>query len=133
MAKATKKAKRTYKCGSCGEKGHNARKCPKTKAAVTATPEVTAPAEVKAPESVNPPVALSSTQDLTSALRRKNDRPARPASPFECPACLRVGILAIIENEQKQKLMRCEYCYTKCTPKLILKWGAMPEDKPESF
>ncbi len=133
MAKAKKKAKRTYKCGSCGEKGHNARKCPgKAEATTTAVAPAKTEEKVEA-KPPQPPIAMNSTQDLTSDHRKKVDRPARPAAPFECPSCLRCGILAIIQNEQDQKLVRCEYCYTKCRPKLILKWGALPEDKPDSF
>jgi len=136
MAKTKKKTKRTYKCGSCGDLGHNSRKCP-SKADPAATVAALAPPAPEAKETaevtVQPPIAMSATQDVTSDHRKKDDRPARPAAPFECPSCLRCGILAIIQNEQDQKLVRCEYCYTKCRPKLILKWGALPEDKPDSF
>lgn len=138
---AEKKTRKSYKCGKCGDKGHNARKCP-TAEAKAATPapapapvpvEEAAPeapkAEEKKPEPVNT-VAISQNSDVALNYNKEDVRPARPAAPFECPVCLRVGILAILELQGGQKVMRCEHCYTKANPVRIMKWGALPGDKP---
>jgi DNA-directed RNA polymerase subunit RPC12/RpoP len=126
MAARTKK--RQYKCGYCKELGHNARKCP-TKIAEAATPVVDTPAE---PEPAPEPVAqvvLSHTTDLT-ATKQPSPPAVRPA-PYECDACGRVGILALLELQDGNKALRCEHCMNKASPKMILKWGASPGDAPK--
>jgi hypothetical protein len=154
------KTRGSYKCGKCGETGHNARRCglttptaPKTAKTTSTTStgqapapvdaptpvavgvteadeEPAKPAAVKAAAQVSPQVALSRTQDLTSDHRRPETRPARPAAPFECPSCSRVGILVLLQLEDGRKQLRCEHCYTKARATQILKWGALPEEKP---
>lgn len=128
------KKRGSYKCGSCGESGHNARKCPKK--------DETQPApksDSKAEENPEPvveveeqpgAVALHTNQDIAINYNKEDARPARPPAPFECPVCLRVGILALLEVSGGKKIMRCEHCYTKANPTKILKWGALPSEKP---
>lgn len=134
--------KRTYKCGKCGESGHNARKCPQSevkKADITVTvdepvavePEVTEEPEAeKVEEAPAGQVALNTNQDISLNYDKEAARPARPPAPFECPTCLRVGILALLELNGGSKVLRCEHCYTQANPIKILKWGALPGDKP---
>lgn len=143
----TKKKKTTkkkqYKCGGCGDLGHNKRACPSKGVTVAVKEPVGVPVEVAQVEGtpvgtpveetiVSPQVAIDGNADLVSGHRSPNTRPVAPAAPFDCPTCLRVGILALCELEDGCKALRCEYCMNKSPLKSILKWGAFPEDKPAS-
>ena len=144
MAK-TKTKKRGYKCGKCGGGDHNARTC-KTDAADApkakkAAPKKVNPAviEVKgefvdvepAADAKPEPVAqvlLSKTHTMTDIP--KGPTPTQTISPLECPSCGQVCILALVERQDGQVLLRCERCMNKVQPKTILKWGATLKDKP---
>ena len=129
MAKTTNK-RTTYKCGKCGETGHNARTCTGGKSS-TSTEQVSDSSSAVIEKPTPPTVALSTTEDLT-AIRRlsKESRPVNVPSPFTCPTCQRVGILVLIETPEGNRQLRCEYCQNKTPVKIIHKWGAVPGDKP---
>lgn len=132
------KKRRAYRCGKCGENGHNARTCPtKAVAAVKAEAEaVDALAETPKPEAPKHTAPegqfpLDGTSDLTEARRTgPSDRPAVPAAPYECPACHQVAVLVLVELRDTQKALRCEKCRNSTPISKILKWGALPKDKP---
>lgn len=135
---AKKKKKRQYKCGGCGDVGHNKRACTKTQATtpdaadapvVEETVVVGTPVE-EPPQS--PKIAIDGSADLVQGHRTPNTRPVAPAAPYDCPTCARVGILALCELEGGSVALRCEHCMNKSPLKTILKWGAFPSDKPAS-
>lgn len=144
---ATKK--RQYKCGTCKELGHNARKCPTKAASAVAAPakaealpvvETVVEAATPAPEiptappepetNVSAQVAIDGNADLVGGHRKANTRPAAPAAPYDCPTCGRVGILVLCKLEDGSNALRCEHCMNKSPLKSIMKWGARPEDLP---
>lgn len=149
------KPKRVYKCGKCGDKGHNARTCKQSKKAdVTAvvtetvastesTPAATTEAvtpsttedsssddEPAKPQPELPRVVMSQTQDLT-AIPDKGPSPVSNVSPYKCEVCYQVGILTLLELENGQSVLRCEHCMNKVRAVKHLKWGATPADKPK--
>jgi len=127
------KTKGMYKCGKCGNLGHNARTCAQAKVAPPAAAPAAAPIEAQAVEEKpdpGPQIPMGETMDLTAARRGPSGRPINAPSPFECPTCLRVGVLVLVELEQGAKQLRCEHCHNKVKVKIILKWGAQPGDKP---
>ncbi len=130
--------KKQYKCGGCGDMGHNKRACPKKAAAKPAEAKAAdAPAEepVAVGSVVEEPdrsakVSIDGNSDLVEGHRTPNTRPAAPAAPYDCPTCSRVGVLALCELEGGGIALRCEYCMNKTPLKTIIKWGASPSDKP---
>lgn len=148
MSTEVKKQKRVYKCGKCGNKGHNARTCKGSTAApvttvventvtttddTTTTTETTAtadeePASEPAPKPEPPRVVMSETKDLTVIDRRPTA--SSNVSPYNCETCGQVGVLVLLELEDGAKALRCEHCMNKVRAKQILTWGAKPGDGP---
>jgi hypothetical protein len=128
---AKKKKKADYKCGHCGETGHNARTCPSKETAAAAPPAE--PEIVEPPRKVEPNVVpVDTSVDLLDTDRT---RPSRPTGPgcFQCPKCNRASILVLVELPSDQmgaKEMRCELCHNKTPISKILLWGAQPTDAP---
>jgi DNA-directed RNA polymerase subunit RPC12/RpoP len=139
------KKRRTYKCGKCGNNGHNARTCP-TKAdvskAVTTTKPTPAPTPVVA-EATTPAEApveddpaptgqfpLDGSSDLTIARRTSTETPKVPAAPYNCPSCHQVAVLVLVELLDGKQALRCEKCRNSTPISKIVKWGAFPKDKP---
>ncbi|MCI0562785.1 MAG: hypothetical protein MN733_30250 [Nitrososphaera sp.] len=135
------KPRGNYKCGKCGDMGHNARTCPtkvaKVEPVVAPTPVaesgwvLTGTKVVETPPV--PPVAqvpLSTSDDFTHRPIEVSTRPARPPSPYDCPTCKCVGILVLVELIDGTPQLRCEHCHNKVACRVIMKWGAAPLDKP---
>lgn len=134
------KARGSYKCGRCGDNGHNARTCTNKfqpsldqrideETAVLNKILQPRPPIKKDTTSVGQ-VPLSTTQDLTYRPVEDVKTLSRPPSPYDCPTCKRVGILVLVELEDSTPQLRCEHCHNQVRCKVILKWGAAPLDKP---
>jgi len=133
MAKTKKKKKTTYRCGKCKQEGHNARACPNNSTTEVKTVEVEDTTPPPEPEAI----PEHPSGDLVSK-RRKGSTPSSPGC-FECPRCLKIGVLVLVEAESGRDIndklitreeMRCEMCHTNSPVKTILKWGAQPKDNP---
>lgn len=135
--------KRTVTCGKCKEEGHNARTCPNgTKATSEVKKGQITKTEVELPD---PPKTQAPKPEDEPRPRRAaptaDTGTAATASPFRCPKCNQVAILAIVRvkdhNESFKKKRdvfkgdtRCEKCLNKPDPaELILVWGASPNQK----
>lgn len=130
MAKA--KTRRTgYKCGGCGESGHNARTCPnKNRTAEVTQPDgfvEKKPKPSKAKRKENE-VPVEASVDVLAG--NKADTTTSPGA-FECPNCLKAGVLVLVELQTGNKMLKCEHCFNKTPIKEIVKWGARPTDKPK--
>ena len=131
------KKKRIYKCGGCGELGHNKRTCPNKEGAIQRVVAVEEPPIAAEPEvveekeeaHVQPQMPLDGSVDLINGFRKPTGRPVAPAAPYECAACGRVGILVLVELVAGGKALRCEHCQNKTPVKTILRWGATPDTK----
>lgn len=121
------KTRKTYKCGKCQQTGHNARTCTtgNVKAPINVTAEA---AKVEEPKPVLVP--MDGTQDLTEIRRGPSGRPKDAASPHTCPSCASIAVLVLVEYADGKTGLRCESCRNSTPIIKILKWGAVPADKP---
>jgi len=129
----TKTKKTTYKCGHCGEKGHNARTCP-TKTTTTTTKTATKTTTTTATTTIPAPLKIEPSVDIVSKSR-KGSTPSTPGC-FECKRCQNIGVLVLIGitvNGKSVSELRCEKCHNNSPVDVILKWGASPDDKPTSL
>ena len=133
--------KRVMTCGKCKGKGHNARTCKdpvKIENSVVKSEIVVTEVEVPDPPATDRrEVPERPRRDAPTADRGT----AATASPFRCPKCNQVKILAIVrvkdyaETARRGKAiyrgdMRCEACLNQPDPAdLILVWGARPDEK----
>lgn len=134
------KSRKTYKCGKCQATGHNARTCKAVKSPVTAVvelpvePPVEPPVELPVEETKVEPtpvvVPMDETQDLTKTRRGTSGRPTAPPAPYTCPSCSQIGVLVLVEYADGKTALRCENCRNSTPIVKILKWGALPADKP---
>lgn len=128
-----KKKKASYKCGHCGEMGHNARTCPnKDVSEVPKKKPKPVPKKVRTKKAGPNVVPVDRTVDLVDTDR---NRPPRPTGPgcFQCPTCNRASTLVLVQLTAEQggsKQMRCELCHNKTPIEKILLWGAQPTDAP---
>ena len=136
------KKRKTYKCGKCKATGHNARTCPtkgtkskKAESKKAADVAETVKAEVAAvdtlTETTKPQFPLDGSTDLTKVRRGEpTGKPAVPAAPYTCPSCSQIAVLVLVELPDTKVRLRCEKCHNSTPISKILKWGAMPKDKP---
>lgn len=135
------KKKRTVTCGKCGDQGHNSRSC-QTEVKTEVKKGTITKTKVELPDApAQPKIEDEPEKRPRRAAPTASTGTAATASPFRCPKCNQVAILAIVRvkdhNESFKKgrdifkgETRCEQCLNKPDPAdLILKWGARPDEK----